>query len=77
MAVIALEDVARVFDRANREKAERKKAMDAIVDLCIERAALRAAIRGLLVVVDPTDEAAEPLAAAFAALEWSSGAAED
>ena len=48
MAGVSLEDFAKVWERANREKTERKKAMDAIVDLAIERSLLRRAVRGLL-----------------------------
>lgn len=73
MAGVAIEDYVAVFDRAAREKSERKKAMDAIVDLCIERAVLRRALRGLL--ANPNADAA--IAAAVVALEYNAGLPEE
>ena len=62
---LTFEDYVSVFERAAREKTERKAAMDSIVDLCIERAVLRKAIRGLLA----RDE--DAIAAAIAALNYA------
>ncbi len=68
---LTFEDYVSVFERAAREKEQRKQAMDSIVDLCIERAVLRRALRGMLAAVDVEPRTRGPIAAALVALNYA------
>jgi len=69
VAGVSLDLLAAVYADAKREKADRKKAMDAVVSLLIERAQLRGAILAIIAA----DDADRPLAIHDAAVLLSDG----
>lgn len=71
---ISKEAYVALYERAAREKEERKRAMDAIVDLAIERAYLRSAIRAMVPLLKDDGDIRIDVVRRMAetALEWDS-----